>query len=170
VSIISSRHSKTRIQTQCIYTKLSLCPPPAPTGIPEYKVWYSLISRCHNQHDKDWRNYGGRGIAVCERWRVSFDLFLRDMGLRPTDSHQINRINNDGNYEPSNCEWTDRQKQNRNKRTNRIILFNNKNLCLKEWEEITGIPSRIIRYRLDKLRWSVEKTLTTPPKQITINH
>lgn len=88
--------------------------------IPEYKVWQGILQRCENPNDKDYKKYGGRGIEVCEAWHV-FDCFLSDMGPRPSNDFSIDRINVDGNYEPSNCRWATHIEQNRNKRNNVVI-------------------------------------------------
>ena len=82
----------------------------------EYKVWGKMIARCHNPNNYDFRNYGARGIFVCERWRESFLNFLEDMGKRPNDEYSIDRINNDDGYYPENCRWATRKVQNNNKR------------------------------------------------------
>lgn len=75
------------------------------TNSNEYYVWCGMKSRCFNENNKSYKNYGGRGITVCDRWRDSFENFYKDMGPRPSSTHQIDRINNDGNYEPDNCKW-----------------------------------------------------------------
>jgi hypothetical protein len=86
-------------------------------GIPEYKVWKGMISRCELPSATGYENYGGRGIAVCDRWRHSFENFIADMGRRPSPRHQIDRYpNNDGHYEPSNCRWATPVQQAGNKR------------------------------------------------------
>jgi hypothetical protein len=84
-------------------------------GTPEYNAWNCLKGRCNRPNDKAYHNYGGRGIAICERWR-SFENFLADMGRRPSVRHSLDRINNDGHYEPANCRWATMAQQKANTR------------------------------------------------------
>jgi len=84
--------------------------------VPEYVVWKHMKSRCYNPKNKDFKNYGGRGISVCDRWRSNFGSFLGDMGKRPTSLHTIERINVNGNYEPGNCCWLEAHLQSANRR------------------------------------------------------
>jgi hypothetical protein len=83
---------------------------------PLYDCWAHLIQRCENPKNPGFKHYGGRGITVCERWRLSFLDFLADMGPRPSPQHSLDRINNDGNYEPGNCRWATAAEQRRNQR------------------------------------------------------
>lgn len=122
-----------------------------------------MIQRCNNIKNQAYKDYGGRGIKVCERW-LKFQNFLEDMGERP-DGYEIDRIDNDGNYCKENCKWSSSKENCRNKRNNRFLEYNNKKLCCAEWEEVIGIPQNIILLRI-KRGWSIEKTLTTPVKKI----
>lgn len=88
-------------------------------GTPEYRIWTHMKGRCLNETDARYADYGGRGIIVCDRWVESFAAFLADMGPRPSKSHSIDRIDNDGGYEPSNCRWATDQEQSLNKRVYR---------------------------------------------------
>lgn len=129
---------------------------------PEYWVWAQMLQRCRNQKCPEYKNYGARGITVCESWR-SYGNFIADMGPRPSAKHSLDRKNNDGNYEPSNCRWADSKSQTRNMRRNTVLELNGERKLLCEWAAHTGISAALICNRLDKMRWSVERALTTPP-------
>jgi len=82
----------------------------------EYKAWKRMKNRCYNKNDNRYHDWGGRGIRVCDRWINSFTNFLSDVGLRPSDKHSLDRIDNNGNYEPNNCKWSTGSEQSRNRR------------------------------------------------------
>jgi hypothetical protein len=131
------------------------------TGTREYRAWYSIKRRCNTSSYCNYKNYGGRGITVCDRWKDSFENFYADMGDAP-EGTSIDRIDNNGNYEPSNCRWATDKEQRRNMRTNHMITFSNKTQCVADWASELGISQSAIYSRLNKLNWSIEKSLTTP--------
>lgn len=90
-----------------------------------HRIWKGMKARCLNPKTTHYRHYGGRGITVCDRW-MDFTAFLEDMGEPPTPTHSIDRINNDGNYEPGNCRWATKSEQARNKRKRTLTLPTNK--------------------------------------------
>lgn len=110
---------------------------------PEWKIWASIKFRCSNPSFTGWRDYGGRGISVCERWRTSFEAFMLDMGPRPSPNHQIDRIDNDGDYSPHNCRWSTRDQNMRNRRvTTRVD-----GMTLMEISKATGINYNTLKTR-----------------------
>lgn len=121
---------------------------------PTYWSWGNMLRRCNDPKSIAFENYGGRGIKVCERW-MKFENFYADMGEKP-DGYSIDRINNDGNYEPSNCRWADRKTQNNNCRSN--LIFTDKDgevltlsqLCEKRGKKYQNIKARFYRYGKDK--------------------
>lgn len=118
-------------------------------GSSEYKIWRGLIDRCHNKNSRDYKNWGERGIIVCDRWRYSFTNFLIDMGRRPSSKHSIDRFpDNDGPYTQNNCRWATTQEQARNRRTNHNITFDGITKTLTEWAHDLGISSTGLNYRL----------------------
>lgn len=112
---------------------------------PEYSAWLHMKDRCLNPKNKMFSNYGGRGISVCERWINSFQFFFEDMGKKPTSKHSIDRIDNDGNYEPSNCRWATYKTQLRNNRRNRWYEYNGNKMVLQDWADKWGINYQLIQ-------------------------
>lgn len=128
-----------------------------------YCSWRDMIQRCTNPKVEQYPRYGGRGIRVCEEWLI-FDNFFADMGFRPTPAHSLNRINNDGNYEPSNCAWATAKEQARNRRNSRVFEMNGRKATIAEWVELTGINYPTLYYRLIISGWTTQETFTTPVK------
>lgn len=128
----------------------------------EYRAWHNIRSRCSNQRSKDWPRYGGRGIRVCARWDESFEAFLADMGGRPSRSHSLDRINNDGDYEPGNCRWSLPLEQGRNRHNNRIYELNGVALIESEWCRRLGLKSPSAISGRIKTGWTLAQALATP--------
>lgn len=126
-----------------------------------FRIWTGMVARCTNPNNKDYTNYGGRGIKVCDRWLNSFEAFLEDMEV-PDEDLQIDRIDNNQGYFKENCRWTTIKEQTRNRRSSKLITYDNLTMCLSEWEEKLGLPKGILKQRL-KNGWTEERALTTPP-------
>lgn len=131
---------------------------------PEYRTWRGMLSRCYSTANNMYYCYGERGISVCDSWRTDFMAFLANMGTRPSTKHSIDRIDGNGNYEPSNCRWATPEEQARNKTTTRRLTHDGKTLSVPEWTETLGFPSALIAGRL-KSGWSVSRSLITPPRR-----
>lgn len=132
------------------------------SGTPIYRVYYAMVQRCTDAKARSYPRYGGRGIRVCERWLESFDAFLADVGDRPSPLHEIERIDNDGHYEPGNVTWATRTQQQRNTSRNRVVEADGRRMTLVEWSEATGIERTVISARLDRLGWSTERAVSEP--------
>lgn len=130
---------------------------------PEYEVWSSMKKRCQNPAFRSFHNYGGRGVAVCEEWASSFERFLEDMGPRPDENHTLERIDNDGNYEPGNCRWATRREQMNNIRKNVVLVVDGEAATLAEWCRRNGIAHSSVLKRLAN-GWDVKRAVTTPPR------
>jgi hypothetical protein len=127
----------------------------------EYRSWTSMLQRCNNKNHIAFNNYGGRGISVCERWQKSFLNFLNDMGPRPSIEYSIERIDNNGNYEPKNSKWATEQEQKLNRRDSRIINHNGLSKNLSVWASEYNIPFDVLSKRL-AAGWDMGRALTQP--------
>jgi hypothetical protein len=128
---------------------------------PEYTSWVGMRFRCGNPNDPGFQNYGGRGISVCERWLSSFEAFYEDMGPRPSDKYSIDRINNDGNYEPGNCRWATDLEQVRNTRSNVAATIHGERVLLTDAARRLGMTTGSVSERIAR-GWSIEKAFTEP--------
>lgn len=127
---------------------------------PIYWVWRSMIQRCYNHKSTHFKDYGGRGIEVCSRWR-KFDNFLIDMGPIPEGLTLDRHPDNNGNYEPGNCRWATWEEQQNNRRNTVIIEYDNRRLSLSQWARVTGISRHSIRWRI-RSGWPLHLALTLP--------
>lgn len=118
---------------------------------PEYIVWRGMHERCSDPRRRDFADYGGRGITVCERWsgEMGWHYFFEDMGPRPTPKHTIDRVDNSRGYSPENCTWSTMKEQARNRRGNRLVTINGKTLCASAWAELFGMQRQRFIKRLD---------------------
>lgn len=110
-----------------------------------YVSWRGMQNRCNNPNTPAFKNYGARGVKICERWS-SFSSFVADMGDPPTAAHSLDRINNAGNYEPSNCRWATSLQQNRNSRKIQYITVNGIKACQLDWAREIGVCPATICY------------------------
>lgn len=125
-----------------------------------YKSWSGMLDRCLNPKHGSYKDYGGRGITVCDRW-LDVKNFIADMGERPPGL-SLERLDGNRGYSKENCIWADRKTQARNKRSNRLLTFNGKTATLAEHCEDAGLKYDTVSRRLNGLGWSLEKALTTP--------
>lgn len=128
----------------------------------EYNIWCHMKARCYNKKNKKYKDYGGRGIKVCQSWKNSFDIFLRDMGKKPTKYHSIDRIDVNGDYCKDNCKWSTNAEQALNKRKHRFVYYYGEKMPLAKACKLLGVNYRSALYRLNKGKdWKPIK----PPKQ-----
>ena len=132
-------------------------------GTPEFYAYQAMIQRCYNAKSKPFLRYGGRGIKVCDRWKNSPDNFFADMGSRPSPNHSLDRINNDGNYEPNNCRWATRKEQTNNRRSNRIVCYHGVGMSLARAVRLSPvkITRAIVKHRLG-LGWTIDAAVDMP--------
>lgn len=128
----------------------------------EYTIWKGMKQRCNNKNAPKWHRYGGRGISVCERWQTSFSNFLDDMGRRPTNKHSIERMNNDGNYEPGNCRWATAKEQAYN--TSRVLkyIYDGELMTIREIATIIGVKKGTLDSRIRKYGYEIAMSHFSP--------
>jgi hypothetical protein len=134
----------------------------------EYRAWSYMKTRCCNTDIKSAPRYSGRGIKICDRWLDSFENFYEDMGKKPSPKHSLDRINNDGDYEPSNCRWATWEEQANNNSNNVKFVIDGEtitraNLCKKY-----GINYSAFRHRIEA-GWTLERIISTPIRKISKN-
>jgi hypothetical protein len=128
---------------------------------PEYSAWCQAKARCYRKSHPRFSEWGGRGIRMCDRWLRSFEAFLSDMGPKPSPVHSLDRINNDGNYEPGNCRWATPKEQSTNRPSwTRVYEFDGRKMTVTDWANELGISRESLRDRLSS-GWPIERALTT---------
>jgi len=120
------------------------------TRKPEYRAWMAMQVRCEWPHYACYKNYGGRGIRVCARWRRSFEAFFEDMGPRPSPEHSLDRIDNNKGYSKANCRWATREQQQNNRRNNRFVTHRGETKSMAQWARSLGIPKSTAFNRLER--------------------
>jgi hypothetical protein len=115
---------------------------------PEYAAWRSMLQRCYDVNGDSYSWYGGKGVTVCRRWRDSFELFLADVGERPSEEHVFCLLEKSGNFEPGNAAWTTKHEADRRKRSNTFYEVNGVVRCLVDWAKEYGIPKNTLHYRV----------------------
>lgn len=127
-------------------------------GTRAYNVWCSMKARCLNPRQKSYRHYGGRGITVCPRWVESFENFIEDMG-QPPEGFSLDRIDPDGNYDPSNCRWADMRTQRANQRGTVLYPYEGENLPIAEIARRSGANYENLFYRIAKAKQNPEEAV-----------
>lgn len=125
---------------------------------PEYKAWYNMKRRCYNP---GLRHSCYDGVEVCDRWMRSFENFYKDMGDKPSDKHSLDRIDTNGNYEPSNCRWATAKEQVRNRNITKYFYHNGAMVTISDLSYTCGIKQNVLRARIVDLGWSIERAITT---------
>lgn len=130
-----------------------------------YTIWNGMKNRCNNSRDENYKNYGARGIKVCDEWQNDYSLFRKwALENRYSENLTIDRINNNGNYCPENCRWATRKEQNNNTRQNRYIEYNGEIKTLSEWATNYDLTRSCLKNRINK-GWEIERALTTPSRK-----
>lgn len=135
-----------------------------------FRIWNQMKGRCQNQNDKDFKNYGARGITVCERWQKSFIHFSEDMRDGYSDELQIDRINNNIGYSPGNCRWATVKMQANNRRSNILIQTKNGQMTVTAAAEMIGIKVVTLHARIFRYGWDVKKAMEHPVRQPLPKH
>jgi len=126
----------------------------------EWTAWSLMKGRCYNLNHKNYSRYGGRGITVCDEWRDSFLAFYNHIGPKPSPQHSLNRIDNNGNYEPGNVEWADPITQANNKCNNVRLTYDGQTHTVPEWARIVGVPYTVFYSRIKRGSWDLNRFMS----------
>ena len=135
-----------------------------------YNTYYSMKERCYNPKRWNYKYYGARGIRVCDEWKNDYQIFKKwayENGYN--DNLSIDRINNDGNYEPNNCKWSTEKEQKNNTRRNHYLTYKGKTQSMALWADEYNIKYTTLRARINNYKWDIQKALETPVRNIDIN-
>ena len=127
-----------------------------------YRIWHGIKARCGNKNSKIYRYYGGKGVTLCEEWHDFMNFYNWAMGNGYADDLTIDRIDLNGNYEPSNCRWVDKYTQMNNMSTNKYYMYNGEKMTVPQISRATGVPAYVLQFRLDKLGYSLDKAVNKP--------
>lgn len=128
-----------------------------------YRTWSHIKDRCYRENDKSYKDYGARGIAVCDEWKNSFQQFYEHVSALPhfgEIGYTLDRINNDGNYEPGNVRWATKKTQNNNRRNMRLLAYNGKSQTLTEWSKELGVDVKLLWQRIYRQNMTVEEAFS----------
>ena len=134
------------------------------SGHPLYGTWCKMRARCLSEKDANYKNYGGRGIKICDEWKDSPKVFIEwseNNGWSEGCGLSLDRIDVNGDYSPSNCRWATTYIQNNNRRNNRYVTYNGETHTIKEWSDLTGISTQALAYRLNNPKWTLDEVFNT---------
>jgi hypothetical protein len=140
-----------------------------PKNTPENLIYHAMMHRCYDASDKAYSRYGGRGITVCERWRTDWRTFVKDVGLRPTSFHVLDRTDNDGNYEPGNVHWVTRKESTDNRACTIWITHEGKRQSLAAWAREVGMDIRTLGTRVRR-GWDFAEAIRRPIAHKAVSH
>lgn len=128
---------------------------------PEYRAWKAMKGRCLDPNNISYKNYGGRGVTVCDEWLHDYPSFLKEIGKRPSKNHSVDRINNNGNYEPGNVRWATRKEQRRNSDRVHPVTINGITRLICDWAAVSGVPEESISARI-RHGWDLKRSVFQP--------
>lgn len=168
--VVSSDHMKNGDIVSCgCIQRLTLPPVNKKHGMSNtrlYTIWSLMKYRCCNSSRREYKRYGGRGIKVCDEW-MKFKSFMEwSIANGYSDDLTLDRIDNDGDYAPSNCRWVSMQVQAFNKSTNRYITHNGQTKTITQWASDSNMPYYVLKKRIDVLHWDFERAISEPPRKM----
>lgn len=166
-SVINLRTNSCGCQTKQLASKVRTIHGGSTGGkkTPEYNSWQAMYARCYNSKHQNYHRYQQLGITICDEWKNSFVNFIKDMGLKPSPTHTLDRIDNTKGYYKENCRWATPTEQARNKRDTHFVEYNGETKSIAEWGDVLGVNFRVLYRRIIHLKWDVEKAFTTPINQ-----